>query len=94
MDEPTSGLDPEAQRGLKQWLAAQRGTGAGVLLSSHSLKLVADCCTRLLIMHRGLVVAEGPLGRLAERHGLEPDDAEGVFFAAIGRPGATPAVGE
>jgi len=84
MDEPTSGLDPEAQQGFKRWLNDKRTSGRGVLLSSHSLSLVADACTRLVIMHRGAVAAEGRLEELAGAFGLPPDDAEGVFFAVIG----------
>ena len=87
MDEPTSGLDPEAQQGFKRWLNDKRTSGRGVLLSSHSLSLVADACTRLVIMHRGAVAAEGRLAELAGAFGLPPDDAEGVFFAVIGGSG-------
>ena len=93
MDEPTSGLDPEAQQGFRAWLGARRAAGRGVLLSSHTLGLVADACTRLVVMHRGAVAAAGRLPELAATFGLPPGDAEGVFFAAIGTAGGTPAGG-
>lgn len=87
MDEPTSGLDPQAQRSFKEWLATIRHDGVGVLLSSHSLPLVADCCDRLLILHEGTIAAQGSIGELASRFRLAGSDAQAVFFAAIGRPG-------
>ncbi len=87
LDEPTSGLDPEAQLRFKGWVQDQRATGVGVLLSSHSLDLVADCCTTVAIMHQGRLVAMGTLGDLAREYGLPQSKPEAVFFSAIGAPG-------
>ncbi len=87
LDEPTSGLDPDAQLRFRRWILGCRARGAGVLLSSHSLDLVADCCTGVAIMHRGRLVAEGTLGDLARRYGLSESEPEDVFFSAIRDPG-------
>ncbi len=86
LDEPTSGLDPDAQLRFRKWLAHCRARGAGVLLSSHSLSVIADCCTAVAIMHRGQLVAEGTLQELARAYGLQGSEPEQVFFAAIGTP--------
>jgi ABC-2 type transport system ATP-binding protein len=58
LDEPTIGLDPNQIRTLRQLIKdlAQRRS---VLLSSHILHEVEITCTRVLIMHRGRVRAEG-----------------------------------
>lgn len=85
MDEPASGLDPEAQFNFKKWLGERARSGTGILLSSHSLELVSDCCTSVLIMHEGIIVARGSLRELAQRFGVSSDDPEAIFFAAIGR---------
>lgn len=85
LDEPTSGLDPDAQRRFRSWLERLRAGGVGVLLSSHSLDLVADCCTTVVVMHQGRVLARGSLGELAARYDLPPTRPDEIFFAAIDR---------
>lgn len=60
LDEPTLGLDPYGQAemiDLIRRLAGERG--ATVLLSTHVLAEVEEACTRVLILNRGRLVAEG-----------------------------------
>jgi ABC-2 type transport system ATP-binding protein len=60
LDEPTLGLDPAGQRlvlALVERIARERG--ATVLLSTHLLAEVEQVCTRVLILNRGRVVAQG-----------------------------------
>jgi ABC-2 type transport system ATP-binding protein len=68
LDEPTLGLDPAGQR---QILANVRGIaterGAAVLLSTHLLTEVEENCSRVLILNRGRVVAEGTVAEVARR---------------------------
>jgi ABC-2 type transport system ATP-binding protein len=68
LDEPTLGLDPAGQRQvleLVRRIAAERG--ATVLLSTHLLDEVEDVCTRVVILNRGRVVAEGTVAEVARR---------------------------
>jgi ABC-2 type transport system ATP-binding protein len=68
LDEPTLGLDPAGQRQMLdiiRRLADERGTT--VLLSTHMLAEVEETCTRVLIMHRGRVVAHGTVSEIARR---------------------------
>lgn len=68
LDEPTLGLDPAGQRqvlGLVRDLARERG--ATVLLSTHLLTEVEEVCTRVLILNRGRVVAEGTVAEVVQR---------------------------
>jgi ABC-2 type transport system ATP-binding protein len=66
LDEPTLGLDPAGQR---QMLATVRriagDRGATVLLSTHLLAEVEDTCSRVLILNRGRVAAEGTVAEVA-----------------------------
>jgi ABC-2 type transport system ATP-binding protein len=68
LDEPTLGLDPAGQRqvlaGVRA-IAAERG--AAVLLSTHLLAEVEENCSRVLILNRGRVVAEGTVADVVER---------------------------
>jgi cobalt/nickel transport system ATP-binding protein len=73
LDEPSSGLDPRGRRELAALLAS---LGATLVLASHDLEFVRRLCTRVVIMERGKVVAQGATeailadGALLEKHGL------------------------
>ena len=67
-DEPTLGLDPAGQRQvlrLVEGIARERG--ATVVLSTHFLGEVEDTCSRVLILNRGRVVAEGTVAEVTRR---------------------------
>jgi ABC-2 type transport system ATP-binding protein len=68
LDEPTLGLDPAGQRQVLarvRAIAAERG--AAVLLSTHLLAEVEENCSRVLILNKGRVVAEGTVASVVER---------------------------
>ncbi|MEM9622541.1 MAG: ABC transporter ATP-binding protein [Pseudomonadota bacterium] len=58
VDEPTAGLDP-AERNRFHRVLAEIGSDAVVLLSTHIVEDVENLCTRLSILNRGQIVAEG-----------------------------------
>jgi iron complex transport system ATP-binding protein len=59
-DEPTAGLDPGHQIAtLRRFADLARG-GKSVVASLHDLGLAARHCTRLVLMHRGRIEADGP----------------------------------
>jgi ABC-2 type transport system ATP-binding protein len=68
LDEPTLGLDPGGQRqvlaNVKQ-IATERG--AAVLLCTHLLAEVEENCSRVLILNRGHVIAEGTVTDIVRR---------------------------
>jgi ABC-2 type transport system ATP-binding protein len=63
LDEPTDGLDPpqiaEMRKVLHRYAAS--GSGRAVLLSSHLLAEVEQTCTHVVVMHKGEIVADGPV---------------------------------
>ncbi len=60
LDEPTTGLDPEARADLwKEIGRLSREDGITVLLTTHYLEEADQLCSRLAIIDRGRVVAEG-----------------------------------
>jgi ABC-2 type transport system ATP-binding protein len=68
LDEPTLGLDPAGQHqilGAVRRLAGERG--ATVLLSTHLLAEVEETCSRVLILNRGRVAAQGTVSEVAAR---------------------------
>lgn len=72
LDEPTIGLDPQQILGIRDLLRGLRGKIA-VLISSHILNEVEQVCDRVVIIHRGKVVAQGSPAAL--RHDLLPPPA-------------------
>jgi ABC-2 type transport system ATP-binding protein len=57
LDEPTAGLDPNQTREARELIVGLAGEHT-VLLSSHLLHEVEAVCSRVVILHRGRVVAE------------------------------------
>jgi ABC-2 type transport system ATP-binding protein len=68
LDEPTLGLDPAGQRQVLSMIdRIAHGRGATVMLSTHLLAEVEEICSRVLILNRGRVVAEGTVAEVARR---------------------------
>jgi ABC-2 type transport system ATP-binding protein len=68
LDEPTLGLDPAGQRQvltLVRRIARERG--ATILLSTHLLAEVEETCSRVLILNRGRVVADGTVAEVSRQ---------------------------
>ena len=63
LDEPTAGLDPNQIREARA-LVRELGREHTVVLSTHILSEVEACATRVLLIHRGRLVAEGPTDRI------------------------------
>ena len=68
LDEPTSGLDPHQVRQVREINAGLAGRHT-VLLSTHILSEVELTCSRVLILHRGRVVASDTTEGLRGRRG-------------------------
>lgn len=93
LDEPTEGLDPN-QRVEIRHLIGQVGRDRTVMLSTHVLPEVQHTCSRLLIISRGKLVADGPVAQLVARaEGLQQISVEasgtGVAEGLRGLPGVT-----
>ena len=67
LDEPASGLDPRARVEVKALLKELRRMGKTILISSHILVELADCCTSIGIIERGQLLMHGPIGEVYRR---------------------------
>ena len=86
-DEPLTGLDPIGIRKMRQTIVARGRAGASVLVSSHLLHLVEEICSRVIIMDRGRIVADGTFAELATRADLAAagSNLEQIFLRVTGR---------
>src|SRR5215475_647962 len=67
LDEPSSGLDPRARMEFKALLKELRRMGKTILISSHILSELADCCTSIGIIERGQMLMSGPIDEVYRR---------------------------
>ena len=67
LDEPASGLDPRARVEVKALLKELRRMGKTILISSHILTELADCCTSIGIIERGQLLMHGPIDEVHRR---------------------------
>jgi ABC-2 type transport system ATP-binding protein len=80
LDEPTEGLDPNQRVEIRR-LIGELGRERTVVLSTHVLPEVQVTCSRLLIINRGRIVADGPVEELVAR-------AKGAARIAVEAAGA------
>ncbi len=64
LDEPESGLDLTAGLVLRHLVPILAARGKAILYSSHLLDHVERLCANVVVLHRGRIVAEGPVSRL------------------------------
>ena len=67
LDEPTAGVDPVGAADIAALILEQKARGTTVLLCSHLLAQIEEICDRVAILHRGRLLAEGPLDTLLGR---------------------------
>lgn len=81
-DEPTTGLDVASSRIVHDFIESCKKEGKVIIFSSHTMSEVEKLCDRVIIMHKGAVVAEGTIKELENHFGN--DDLEEVFMGLVG----------
>jgi len=70
LDEPTSGLDPNQIVEIRE-IIREIGRKKTVILSTHILSEAEATCDRVVIIHRGRIVADGNMAELKENAGRD-----------------------
>jgi iron complex transport system ATP-binding protein len=84
LDEPTASLDLKHQLALTESAKRRAAAGTTVLAVLHDLNLAALFATRLVVLHRGRVAADGP------SHGIITDGLLADVFGVTGAVGRQP----
>lgn len=82
-DEPDSGLDVTSAAVLQHVIRLLAARGHAILYSSHVLEVVERLCTRVVVLHKGRVVADDSVARLEVRVGQATLD--GMFGELVSR---------
>ncbi|MDI3474284.1 MAG: energy-coupling factor transport system ATP-binding protein [Thermococcaceae archaeon] len=61
LDEPTTGLDARSERSVVNVLKSLREMGHGILLITHDMGLVLELAERVVLIHGGEKVFDGPV---------------------------------
>ena len=80
IDEPMVGLDPRSARVLKSLLRELVEDGRTVFLSTHTLEVAEELCSRVAIVLKGAVAAQGTLDELRLQAMAEHGSLEAVFL--------------
>ena len=80
LDEPTNGLDVAAARAIRDLIRRIRDEGRCVLFSSHIMSEVEQLCDKLVVIGRGVVLANGTVDDIRRRTGEQ--DLEEAFIRA------------
>lgn len=67
LDEPVNGLDPEGIRWVRTLMRDLAAEGRTVLLSSHLMSEMAQTADRLIVIGRGRILADDPIGDIIAR---------------------------
>ncbi|EJE48442.1 phosphonate ABC transporter, ATP-binding protein [Acidovorax sp. CF316] len=100
-DEPIASLDPESSRKVMDILARiNREDGSTVIVSLHQVDVAIKYCPRVVALHQGRVVYDGPSAALTpallrELYGVQADEILGASLpqAPVTAPAQQPANG-
>ena len=70
LDEPFNGLDPVAAKSVEKMIKQLAKKGVTVIVSSHQVSGLVDLVDRLLLIHRGQLVADGTIDEIEANLGL------------------------
>jgi ABC-2 type transport system ATP-binding protein len=84
LDEPTNGLDPPTAHRVRELLGERARAGCAILVSTHLLDMADRLCSRVLILHRGRLIAEGSTAQVRLRAGVaEAASLEDAFLKLV-----------
>lgn len=59
LDEPTAGLDPSTTQEIHRVLAAQKGQGTTIFLTTHNMQEAENLCDHIALLYNGSIIEYG-----------------------------------
>jgi ABC-2 type transport system ATP-binding protein len=84
VDEPMVGLDPRGARLVKNIFQDLASRGVTVFMSTHTLEIVEQMCTRVAIINKGEIIAEGSVEDLGRMASMPDSHLEPIFLRLTG----------
>ncbi len=84
VDEPMVGLDPRGARLVKDIFKDLASKGVTVFMSTHTLEIVEQMCTRVAIINKGRIIAEGSVEDLGRTARMPDSHLEPIFLRLTG----------
>lgn len=84
LDEPLTNLDPKSSRLVKDLLRKLAKEGASILLSTHILEIAERLCNRIVVVHKGKIIAVGNLPELQNQAKSPGGNLEDLFLQLTG----------
>ncbi len=84
VDEPMVGLDPRGARLVKDIFKEIASRGVTVFMSTHTLEIVEQMCTRVAIINKGEIIAEGSVEELGRLASMPQSHLEPIFLRLTG----------
>ncbi len=81
LDEPTTGQDEQSLHEVRSLIKAYNRLGGSVVFCTHDVELAAQIADRVVVMHRGRIVAEGSTRKILSNKQLLLDN--GVFVPPV-----------
>ena len=81
LDEPTAGLDAGSVLAIHKMIDESKAAGKAILLASHNVHEIKKLCTRVMILHRGMLVEAGTPSSIEEKYSM---DFESAFLKLMG----------
>ena len=83
LDEPFEGIDAVASRQIRSLLLSFVEAGGTIFVTSHILEIVERLCDRIGVIHRGKLVAQGPIDEMRNELGTGTT-LEQLFLGLVG----------
>lgn len=80
VDEPMVGLDPQSAKLVKDLFSRKSAEGTAILMSTHSLNIAEEICSRIGIINEGKIIFDDDLSRLKEFKEREYTNLESFFL--------------
>ncbi len=84
VDEPMVGLDPRGARLVKDLFKDLASNGVTIFMSTHTLEIVEQMCTRVAIINKGEIIAEGSVEELGRMASMPDSHLEPIFLRLTG----------